>query len=208
MLKAMNSKNLLRRRIALVLLTFLAVCGVAPLAGQAPAPQPPTTIYLIRHAEKLTDGREDLSWQGFYRAAVLPQLFLPPVPPGVSGGTRALLPKPDFLVATAPSKHSNRPYETIQPLSSALNLPISNEVANDDFAQLAQTLLSGKYAGKIVLVAWHHGNLPKFAAALGAVPPYAKWPETQFDRLWRIDYTNGKATLTDLPQALLPGDSK
>jgi hypothetical protein len=201
-----------RRRFVAALLGFFAGCGALPMVGQAPAAaaagEPPATIYLIRHAEKLTDGREDLSWRGFYRAAVLPQLFLPPVLPGVSGGARVLLPKPDFLFATAPSKHSNRPFETIMPLSSALNLTISNAVANDDFAQLAQQLLSGKFAGKIVLVAWHHGNLPKFAAALGATPPYAKWPETQFDRVWRIDYAGGKATLTDLPQGLLPGDSK
>jgi hypothetical protein len=208
MLKAMNSRNFVPRRLVLVLLCFFVACAVSQLSGQAPAPQPPATIYLIRHAEKLTDGREDLSWQGFYRAAVLPQLFLPPVLPGVSGATRTLLPKPDFLFATSPSKHSNRPFETILPLSSALNLPISNEVANDDFAQLAQTLLSGKYAGKIVLVAWHHGNLPKFAAALGATSPYGKWPETQFDRIWRIDFVDGKATLSDLPQSLLPTDSK
>lgn len=190
------------RLLALVVALF----AFAPLFGQSSAPQTPATVYLIRHAEKLTDGREDLSWQGFVRAAALPRLFLSPVFP--SEPQRTLLAKPDFLFATAPSKHSNRPFETIMPLSSALNLPISNGIANDDYAQLASLLLSGKYSGKIVLVAWHHGNLPKLAAALGAIPPYAKWPETQFDRLWRIDYADGKATLTDLPQGLLPCDSK
>jgi hypothetical protein len=33
------------------------------------------------------------------------------------------------------------------------------------------------------------------------------WPDTQFDRIWRIDYKDGKATIKDLPQHLLPGDS-
>jgi hypothetical protein len=42
---------------------------------------------------------------------------------------------------------------------------------------------------------------------LGAPPPY-KWPDTQFDRIWRIDYKDGNATVTDLPMGLLPGDSK
>jgi uncharacterized protein YbjT (DUF2867 family) len=196
-------KAFLRVRLLALLVALFAF---APLFGQSSAPQPPATIYLIRHAEKLTDGREDLSWHGFVRAAAIPRLFLSPVFPGEP--QRTLLSKPEFLFATAPSKHSNRPFETIMPLSSALNLTISNGIANDDFAQLAALLLSGKYAGKIVLVAWHHGNLPKLAAALGATPPYAKWPEAQFDRVWRIDYADGKATLSDLPQELLPGDSK
>jgi len=59
-----------------------------------------------------------------------------------------------------------------------------------------------------VLVAWHHGNIPQLAAALGAQPPYTPWPEGQFDRIWRIDYKDGETTLRDLPQDLLPGDSK
>ena len=80
--------------------------------------------------------------------------------------------------------------------------------SDKDFATLATELLSGKYAGKVVLVSWHHGSLPGFAKALGAVPPYDPWPETQFDRVWRIDYKDGKAMLTDLPQGLMAGDSK
>ena len=93
-------------------------------------------------------------------------------------------------------------------LSAALGLPISHEIDDKDFATLATELLSGKYAGKVVLVAWHHGSLPGLARALGAVPPYDPWPDAQFDRVWRIDYHNGKATLTDLPQGLMAGDSK
>jgi hypothetical protein len=117
-------------------------------------------------------------------------------------------PRPEVLFATHVSKHSNRPVETITPLSEALKLPISSEVDDKEFATLAKDLLSGKYAGKVVLLAWHHGSLPAFARALGATPPYDPWPETQFDRVWRIDYRDGKAMLTDLPQALMPGDSK
>jgi hypothetical protein len=185
--------------------SFLSMILCAVLLGflGAACAQPPATILLIRHAEKLTDGRMDLSPVGFERAKVIPQLF---------GGTVAAaphnLPRPDFLFATHVSKKSNRPVETITPLSEALKMPISSEVEDKDFATLAKELLSGKYAGKVVLVAWHHGTLPEFATALGATPPYKPWPEMQFDRVWRIDYRNGKAMLTDLPQGLLTGDSK
>ena len=202
MLKAMHTLlTRFSRRSALVLL----LAGVVGLAGgwsaDQQAPRPPATILLIRHAEKLTDGREDLSPVGFERAKVISKLF---------GGVSAPhnLPKPDFLFATHQSKHSNRPVETITPLSDALGMPISHDIDDKDFATLATELLSGKYAGKVVLVAWHHGSIPGFAKALGAVPPYDPWPETQFDRVWRIDFRDGKAVLTDLPQGLMAGDSK
>ena len=193
-----------RRRLALVILLVGAVTlGGGTLAGFGQAPQPPATILLIRHAEKLTDGREDLSPAGFERAKVIPLLF-----GGAGAPAPHNFPKPDFLFATHQSKHSNRPVETITPLSGALKMPISHEIEDKDFAALAAELLSGKYAGKVVLVAWHHGSIPGFAKALGAVPPYDPWPEMQFDRVWRIDYRGGKAVLTDVPQGLLAGDSK
>ena len=171
--------------------------------GAAAAAQPPATVMLIRHAEKLTDGEPDLSQAGFARAKALPELF-----GGAGGGPPHNLPRPDVLFATQQSAHSNRPVETITPLSAALGLPISHEVDEKDFATLAKELLSGKYAGKVVLACWHHGSIPALARALGAMPPYDPWPETQFDRVWRIDYIGGKAVLKDLPQELMPGDSK
>jgi hypothetical protein len=195
---------LIRKRMGLALVLLLAV-GLAGLAfGQVPGiPEPPRTILLIRHAEKPESGM-DLAPAGFERAKLIPKLF--------SGYGRAdyphSLPRPDFLFATHVSKNSNRPVETITPLSTALNEPISHEIADKDFAALVTELMSGKYAGKVVLVAWHHGSLPGLAKALGATPPYDPWPDTQFDRIWRIDYRDGKAVLTDLPQGLMPGDSK
>jgi hypothetical protein len=192
-----------RRWLLAVLLASLAPLFVANAFGQAG--QPPATILLIRHAEKppADSPSMDLAPAGFERARLIPQLF-----GGPGAAAPHNLPRPDFLFATHVSKKSNRPVETITPLSEALKLPISHDIDDKDFATLATELLSGKYAGKVVLVAWHHGTLPQFAQALGAKPPYTPWPDTQFDRVWRIDYNNGKATLTDLPQGLMPGDSK
>ena len=200
-------ERLSRRRLVLaaVALVWAGLSGEWVPSGLARAQtaQPPATVLLIRHAEKLTDGRPDLSPAGFERAKAIPELF-----GGAGAAARHNLPRPDFLFATHVSKNSNRPVETITPLSQALGLPISSQIDDKDFATLAAELLSGKYAGKVVLVAWHHGSLPGLARALGAAPPYDPWPETQFDRVWRIDYRDGKATLTDLPQRLMPGDSQ
>jgi hypothetical protein len=186
--------------LSVAFLVVLALCALPASPAQTPTPgPPPAAILLIRHAEKLTDGRIDLSPTGFARAKDLPQLFL---------GAHPAFPRPDILFATHQSKRSNRPFETIDPLSHALDLPVNTDFADDDYASLAKLLLSGKYAGKIVLVAWHHGTLPQFAAALGITPQPAPWPPAQFDRVWRIDWKDGAATLTNLPQELLPGDSK
>jgi broad specificity phosphatase PhoE len=203
----MGLKRLFSRRCFLAIVVSGLLLGVAApadfgQAGPTKAGEPPATVLLIRHAEKPAEGI-DLAPAGFARAKALPQLF-----GGAGAAAPHNLPRPDFLFATHLSKNSNRPVETITPLSEALKLPISHDVADKDYATLAAELLSGKYAGKVVLVAWHHGSLPGFAKALGATPPYDPWPDTQFDRVWRIDYKDGKATLTDLPQGLMAGDSK
>jgi len=190
---------------------FLALCGLALFVAfaapaqtsiQPSAGAPPATILLLRHAEKLTDGRLDLAPAGFARAKDLPQLFLASTP-----GAAPKFPRPDVLFATHQSKHSNRPFETIEPLSKVLTLPVNTDFEDDDYAGLAKLLLSGQYAGKIVLVVWHHGKLPQLAAALGIAPQPAPWPPTAFDRVWRIDWHDGKPALVNLPQQLMPGDS-
>jgi hypothetical protein len=188
-------------RLLWVLLFLLPIGLIGGCSRKVtPTGAPPATILLIRHAEKLTDGQIDLSPIGFERARLLPKVFAP--------GARPDLPTPQVLFATHESAHSNRPVQTVTPLAAALHLPIDDSFSDDAYRALASTLLSGKYAGKVVLVVWHHGKIPQLAAALGATPPYKPWPEQQYDRIWRIDYVNGKVTIQDLPYALLPGDSQ
>jgi hypothetical protein len=211
----MPPKSFVSRSICLSLFALLGISAftqqpasapkleIAKSQAKLPGPitstgTPPASILLIRHAEKLTDGQIDLSPTGYQRARLLPTLF-------TSG--KGDLPSPQFIFATHQSKHSNRPVETVTPLAAALHLSIDSTIANEDYASLAAELLSGKYAGKVVLVAWHHGTLPALVTVLGVQPPYTSWPDQQFDRVWRIDFRDGKATIRDLPQHLLPGDS-
>jgi len=118
---------------------------------------------IIRHGEKLGDSSSDkdggpnLSMRGSARAAALPQLFAPAQPPYgcilsigkdqkfagdyasvPSQGTAPRFSTPDFLFATQASKSSNRPVETITPLSAALNLTYDDKHADDDYAQSRQ----------------------------------------------------------------------
>jgi len=154
----------------------------------------PALVTLMRHGEDVGENSYHLSPQGMKRAQALPQLF---------GGR---LPKPDVIIATHASKNSNRPIETVEPLARALHLEIDNRFRQDDFAILARDLLTdARYAGKVVLVCWHHGSLPKLARALGVKNP-PKWPDTQFDRVWMIDFKNKGARLDEVHQKLLAGD--
>ena len=75
----------------------------------------------------------------------------------------AHFPKPDFLIATKKSNGSNRPVETIMPLAEALHETIDSTFADEEFEQVAHAVLTDpKYAGKTVLIAWHHGRTPRW----------------------------------------------
>jgi len=192
----------------------------------------PSYVMIVRHGEKLGDSSSDkdggpnLSMRGSARAAALPQLFAPAKTPygcalsigksqGFSGryvavkirGKEPRFLTPAFLITTQASKSSNRPVETITPLSAALNLTYDHKHADGDYAKVASDILTNsKYVGAVVLVCWHHGNIPNLAAALGVAKPPA-WPGTVFDRVWVISYSGGKATLANDAQRLLHGDS-
>jgi hypothetical protein len=219
-----------RRSVSLLfLLTLLFAAAVRPATAQAaPAPQPPATVLLLSPAEGPIAVAPNfgvkpgppLTSEGYARAKDLPQLFT---------GTTPRLPRPDALFAShlrvpteprskknkkaAPEPETPQAVDTTQTLESVaktFNLAVEETYADDDYPYLANVLLSGEFAGKVILVVWHTGTLDKLAAALGVAPPPAPWPATQSDRIWRLDWTPGtaKPTLSDLPQQLLPGDSK
>jgi len=167
---------------------------------------PPTKVLIIRHGEKPgdpatdspDDGR-DLSTRGFERAAAL-SVYVP-----------ATFGPPDFLFATEESKHSNRPVETITPLAKVLGLEINSKHADDDFATVADDIRNNaKYGGKLVLICWHHGKIPKLTEALGGIPPFDPWPATVFDRVWSLDLSDptsaARIQVQNIPQMLLFGD--
>ena len=168
----------------------------------AAAPHYPVQIIIIRHAEKPDDNDNSsdpagLSAQGQERAQAL------------ADAIPARYPHIDYLFASAASKNSHRPIDTITPLSQKLGLGIDTSYADKQYADLAQTLETDpKYAGKTVLICWHHGKIPQLTQALGATPPVSPWPGQTFDRIWQIDYgADQKATIQNLPQHVLPGDS-
>jgi len=115
-------------------------------------------VLLMRHAEKSADPLDpDLSPKGRERAdrlvTYIPDTFH----------------TPDFIFATALSKHSRRPFETVAPLAKATGVPIDATFADQDYGALAHELASDpRFSGKLILVCWHHGNIPSLAHALKA----------------------------------------
>ena len=167
----------------------------------------PKQVIIIRHGEKPGDPSVDsntdgvhLSTRGYERAGAL-AAYIP-----------ATFGRPDFLFATQTSSHSNRPVETITPLAKALNLDIDSNHADHNFQDVADHIFGkSKYAGKLVLICWHHGKIPDLTNALGGIPPQSPWPGTVFDRVWQIDYLAGNGspvnlTVGNLAQKLLFGD--
>ena len=183
-------------RLAVTALIILLTAHAAPALADAPRSAGPALVMIIRHAEKPADKDPNLSPRGFERATALATAF------------PAHFPHPDFLIATKRSKNSDRSVETITPLAKAMHLEIAHEFKDDDVAELAKSVLTDpKYAGKTVLIAWHHGKIPELAHALGARDAPDAWDEKAFDRVWKITYDKGVAKWENLPQHALPGDS-
>jgi phosphohistidine phosphatase SixA len=164
----------------------------------------PKRIVILRHGEKPGDpaGPDD---------AADPNLS----PPGAARATMlaTLVPTkfgdPDYLIAAASSANSRRPVETLQPLADKLGFKDGKFIqtyANGAYPALAADLLNMlQYSGKLVIVCWHHGNIPALGLTLGATKEQLatapeisehhtgqKWDPTIFDRFWILDFQAGQ----------------
>ena len=99
--------------------------------------------------------------------------------------------EPQAVVVAADSKQSHRPRLTVEPFAKAAKLPIDNRFANKQPADLAAEL-SANYQGKVILVCWHHGQIPALLRALGAAPetllPNGKWPRDVYDWVIMVSF--------------------
>jgi hypothetical protein len=210
----------------------------------------PTTIIAIRHAEKPgnyggtdykgvdatattcgTRGGEHLTTTGWQRAGGLVTLFGPP-----PFGPRADLAAPDFLYAADPKDAhdktpSQRPYETVQPLSAVLGRPgapmkVHTKFSKKDYPKMVTDVLT---RSGVVLICWQHEDIPlkagsqpgisqeiltqtKTEATFPAIP--ASWPkdaqgEARYDLILvftRSLETGQIVSFQLLPQYLVSGD--
>lgn len=147
-----------------------ALCTLArkPASDYAPVEHflgGPKRIILMRHADKTEDpSDEDLSDAGWARAQHLATYI-----PETFG-------KPDVIIATAQSKHSDRPKDTIKPLAEVLGVKIQDYFGNKEFGDLVDEIFNDPdYKNKTIVICWHHSKLPAIAALLGA--PAGSYPD-------------------------------
>jgi len=63
--------------------------------------------------------------------------------------------------------------------------------------------LQVRSSGKTILICRHHGTTPELANRLGAAGAPGHWKDSEFNRVWQIDYDRpGVATFHDLPRQL------
>lgn len=148
-----------------------------------------TTILVIRHAEKPADdstGGPGLAPAGVARAQGYADYFR-------HFQVLGLPVKIDTLIASADSDASARPRLTLEPLSKALGIPIQQPFADKEVKDLARWLADGQ-PNRTILIAWHHGKLPKLLYELGADPddllPDGEWPSDTYDWVIVLRYDN------------------
>ncbi|MFI9063273.1 hypothetical protein ACIGQE_15525 [Streptomyces sp. NPDC053429] len=202
-----------RRAVLAAALAPLAVAGCTTRSPR-PAPGPEALpkdalVMIIRNGEQPPpgdtgeddDGTEhpgSLAGRGERRAGELLRLFPP--------GARAPLPRPAALFATGGPAAPARCKQTVEPLATALHLPVRTEFAVGAEPALAQAVLAARMP---VLVCWEHPGIPPLVRALGAhhvlgVP--AQWPD-RHDLVWMFTRHQGRWSFRELPQHLLPGDA-
>ena len=182
-----------------------------------------TKIMLIRHAEKPvedeppfgalygvefngTQNKDSLIVLGWQRAGALVCFFAPTYGPLQNTS----LAKPQSLYSSNPAGKgdSQRPYETILPLSQKLQVEINTKHSKGQVKALVEHV---KQCDGVVLICWEHGEIPKIANLILGDKTTApqKWPAERFDVVWVFDRKSkeGKYKFSQVPQCLLDGDS-
>jgi hypothetical protein len=162
-----------------------------------------TTVMIVRHAEKPESG-PGLTPAGEARAQAYVGYFEHFT---VNGQPMT----PNTLYAAADSKSSMRPRLTIEPLSHALGLPIDSEFADKQTKEIADALRTTAHGNRI-LIAWHHGEIPRLIHDLGAdsasLIPGDKWPSDVFG--WVVvlqyDHQGRLANAQVIHEHLMPDD--
>ena len=166
-----------------------------------------SVVLIIRHAENPSDGH-GLSPQGQERAKAYANYF-----ENFSVGSKRM--EPNAVIVAADSTHSHRPRLTVEPFAKAAHLPIDNRFANKQPADLAAELRAN-YEGKIILVCWHHGQIPALLRSLAAAPetllPNGKWPRNVYDWVIMVSFNENGRVIPEstkrINEHLLEGDSQ
>ena len=145
-------------------------------------------LILIRHGEKSNKDAINLSKKGYQRADNL-AIYL-----GDQKNINIKIPEIIIAMKQHDNKSSNRPYETVYPLSKKLNLAIINDYTRNEISSLIKSL--DKYKDKNVIICWEHEYLSKIASILlnkklyWGLNPYSGKDSDDYDAIWIIENNN------------------
>ena len=171
---------------------FIVLLLITGFFNQAFSQSADLKIVFIRHGEKPLKG-DNLTCQGLNRALQLPALL------------QSKFGAPAYLFAPAlalgeETKHA-RMFQTITPVAIKYNLPINTSYAEKDSALLARDLKARKGT---VIVIWEHKAIAPIVRSLGVTSPNLMWRDDDYDSIWIVTYTNGKAVLMKDKEGLTP----
>lgn len=159
------------------------------------------TLLIIRHAEKPDgdNGGPGLAPAGEARAKAYANYFqhfqLDGAPVKIGA-----------IIATADSEDSDRPRLTVTPFSQASGLKIEQPFPDKEVKALAHWLAAGE-PNRTILIAWHHGKMPKLLNQLGADPdellPDGVWPEDTYNWVIALKY-DAQGDLTEAKKIVEP----
>ena len=170
------------KRLPIAVRSFLIIATLAAAAlptGVRATNDPPTTLILIRHAEKLIVPPEnkdpDLSLAGQARAQELVRMFS------------------DSGIAAIYATQYKRTQQTVKPLADKLGLAVTKLEAKQT-AELVKQIRAHN-AGQTIFIAGHNNTVPEIIAAMGG-PKFPIIPETEYDNLYILTvYSDGPAKL-------------
>ncbi len=159
---------------------LLALAALLPITTTAVA-QAPTTIILVRHAEKAgepTDRDPELSEAGRERAVALARVL------------------GDANISAIYSTPFIRTEKTAAPLAEKLGLDVTITPLTRTLVQDLAATLKSQHAGETVLVVGHSNTMPQTITALGV--PLENLEEHEYDWLFVVTLVDGHASLTKL----------
>ena len=172
-------------------LVLIALLLLSQLVFAQQATSPVTTVFLIRHAERADEPRQDppLTEKGVARSEALARLLS-------NAGIKAI-----YTSQFARTKLTAEPLAkqlgvTATPLSLKISPSNPRAIADESTKETVDKILS--HAGGSVLVVGHSNSIPDVIKMLGAdVTPTID--EKQFDNLFIVTvYAKGKAKVTHL----------
>jgi len=157
-----------RRRIQVVIIYSAIAVGLAWFFEL----QATTTVIFVRHAEKALVPTDDpgLNEAGKRRAAELARQL---VDADVVAGVDAIY-----------STSSRRTEETVQPVATALGLPITSYDASNTASIMDEIVREHK--GKIVLVVGHSNTVPALIGNMGASKKVPEIDENEYDNIYVV----------------------